>query len=89
MVFGKVVEVQTMGKDRYGRMIALVAVNKQLLNEELVRAGYGWVYYTYCNEMIGENWKALQLEAKIDKRGLWADPEAIPPWEFRKTSRGK
>ena len=39
MVFGKVVEVHRMDTDRYGRTVALVSVDKQLLNKELVKAG--------------------------------------------------
>jgi len=36
MVFGKVVEVHRMDTDRYGRTVALVSVDKKLLNKELV-----------------------------------------------------
>ena len=36
MVYGKVVEVHRMDTDRYGRTVALVSVDKQLLNKELV-----------------------------------------------------
>jgi len=43
MVFGKLVEIQRMDTDRCGRTVALVAVDKQLLNEELIKAGYAWV----------------------------------------------
>jgi len=89
MVFGKVVEVHRMDTDRYGRTVALVAVNKRLLNEELVKAGYAWVYDFYCSEPICESWKNFQLRAKFDKRGLWADPDRIPPWEFRRKKRSK
>ena len=87
MTFGKVVEVHRMDTDRYGRTVALVAVNKRLLNEELVKAGYAWVYDYYCSEPICESWKNFQLRAKIDKRGLWSEPHAIPPWEFRRQKR--
>jgi len=69
--------------------VALVAVNKRLLNEELVKAGYAWVYDYYCSEPICESWKNFQLRAKFDKRGLWADPNPIPPWEFRRKKRVK
>jgi len=55
-VYGKVVEVEVMDTDRYGRTVALVAVNKQILNEELLKAGYAWVYYQYCHEMICHAW---------------------------------
>jgi endonuclease YncB( thermonuclease family) len=56
MVFGKVVEVEVMDTDRYGRTVALVGVNKQILKEELLKAGYAWVYYQYCHEIICYAW---------------------------------
>jgi endonuclease YncB( thermonuclease family) len=87
MVFGKVVEVEVMDTDRYGRTVALVAVNKQILNEELLKAGYAWVYYQYCHELICHAWADYQFAAKLDKRGLWRDPDPIPPWEFRRKKR--
>lgn len=83
----KVVEVKVMDTDRYGRTVALVAVNKQILNEELLKAGYAWVYYQYCHEMICHAWADYQFAAKLDKRGLWHDPNSIPPWEFRRKRR--
>lgn len=39
-VFGKVVEVETVDTDRYGRTVALVTEFKRLVNEELVNAGF-------------------------------------------------
>ena len=87
LVYGKVVEVEVMATDRYGRTVALVAVNKQILNEELLKAGYAWVYYQYCHEMICHAWADYQFAAKLDKRGLWRDPDPIPPWEFRRKKR--
>jgi micrococcal nuclease len=84
MVFDKVVEVYRMDTDRQGRTVALVAVDKSLLNEKLVKAGLAWVYSRYCSEVICETWKNYQLKAKIGKRGLWSDPNPISPWEFRK-----
>jgi len=84
MVFGKVVEVHRMNTDRHGRTVALVSVDKSLLNEELVKAGLAWVYNRDCYEVICENWKHYQLRAKIGKRGLWSDPNSIPPWQFRR-----
>lgn len=28
-----------------------------------------------------------ETEARKDKRGLWSDPQAIPPWEFRHSGK--
>jgi endonuclease YncB( thermonuclease family) len=83
MVVGKIVEVHRMGSDRYRQPSALVAADKMLLNEELVKAGLAWVYVYYCSEPICESWKNFQLRAKMDRRGLWADPDPIAPWDFR------
>jgi micrococcal nuclease len=89
MVYRKVVEVHRMDTDRYGRTVALVSVGQQLLNKELVKAGLAWVYDRYCSEPICEGWKSFQLRARMDKRGLWSDPDRIPPWEFRRKKRKK
>jgi len=40
MVFSKVVEVEAIDKDHYGRTVGLVRVDGKSLNEELVKAGY-------------------------------------------------
>ena len=87
MVYGKLVEVKVMATDRYGRTVAMIYADKTLLNEELVKAGLAWVYDFYCSEPICESWKNFQLRARIDKRGLWRDPNPIPPWEFRRKKR--
>ena len=87
MVSGKVVEVHRMDTDKQGRTVALVSVDKSLLNEELVKAGLAWVYNRHCHEMICETWKHYQLRAKIDKRGLWSEPEPISPWKYRRKKK--
>jgi micrococcal nuclease len=87
MVLGKVVEVHRMDTDKHGRTVALVSVDKSLLNEELVKAGLAWVYNRHCHEVICETWKHYQLRAKIDKRGLWSEPEPVSPWKFRRQKK--
>ena len=89
MVFGKVVEVKVMATDRYGRTVAMIYADKTLLNEELVKAGLAWVYWKYCHQPICETWKGFQIGARMDKRGLWAEPNPIAPWEFRRKKRKK
>jgi endonuclease YncB( thermonuclease family) len=98
MVYGKIVEVKVMATDRYGRTVAMIYAEldacpltgvsiKALLNQELIKAGLAWVYWEYCGHPICETWKGLQIGARMDKRGLWADPDPIPPWEFRRKRR--
>lgn len=84
MVYGKNVEVRPVTTDRYGRTIAWVYVDGTCLNEELLRAGLAWHYKRYSSE---RHLAALESEAKLRRAGLWSDPYAIPPWDFRRGKR--
>ena len=88
MVFGKVVEIEPVEKDQYGRTVALVRMDDVLLNEELVRVGLAWVYPHYCHRPICNRWYLLAVKAHDDKLGPWKDSKPIPPWEFRRV-KGK
>jgi len=81
MAFGKQVQVIEKGKDRYGRTLAgVILPDGKSLNQELVREGYAWWYWKYSDD---EELKRLQAQAREAKRGLWSDPQVIPPWTFR------
>lgn len=68
--------------DKYGRLIAdIILPNGENLSEEIVRAGFAWWYRLYSDDLI---LKQLENEARIARRGLWFQPNPIPPWEFRK-----
>jgi micrococcal nuclease len=83
LVFGKVVEVEAVAIDRYGRTVAFVRVENVLLNEELIKDGLAWVYRRYCRLPVRDDkWDGLELEARSGKRGLWGESNEIPPWEF-------
>ena len=86
MVFGKVVTVRVATRDRYGRTVAWVAVGVKSLNEELLRAGMAWHYRQYDKS---EKLAKLEQEARAAKRGLWADPNPTPPWEWRHGKKGQ
>ena len=52
LVFAKVVEVEPVTTDRYGRTVAFVRVGDTLVNEELIRQGLAWVFTCYCDRPI-------------------------------------
>ncbi|MBA5630332.1 thermonuclease family protein [Moheibacter lacus] len=81
-VFGKEITFEETDQDRWGRTIAKVFYDDNLyLSAEIIKAGMGWWYYRYSDdESLGD----LEKEAKENKRGLWQDPHAVSPWEFRK-----
>jgi endonuclease YncB( thermonuclease family) len=82
-IFGKMVTIHVSKKDRYGRSIANVLYNDSLnLSHELVKHGLAWHYIKYSKDKELQN---LEDNAKANKIGLWLDPHAIAPWEWRKT----
>ena len=87
IVFGKVVEVGPINVDHYGRTVSLVYIEGRGVCDELIRAGLAWVYYLYCNLPICAEWKKVESEAQEAGRGLWSEPNPVPPWEFRRESR--
>jgi len=87
MVNGRRVEVQAKDIDAYHRLVAVVSVDGQSVNEEMVRQGAAWVYPHYCREEICDTWRNLQDDARLARRGLWANKKAIPPWRERRMTR--
>ena len=51
------------------------------LNKALVAEGWCWWYPKYARN--NRELKRLESEARNGKRGLWADPYPVPPWEWR------
>ncbi|EOJ5919383.1 thermonuclease family protein [Escherichia coli] len=67
--------------DRYGRIIGRVfTTNGTDASRFMVQSGAAWVYERYNTD---KSLPALQREAQEQKRGLWADANPVPPWEWR------
>ena len=78
----KQVGVIKYDKDKYDRLIVdIILPDGKNLCEEIVRAGFAWWYHLYSDNLV---LKQLENEARIARRGLWSQPNPIPPWEFRK-----
>ena len=77
------VRVTPQSKDRYGRVIAVIALpDGTILQELLLEAGLAWVYPQYCKNCGA--WKAMEAEARNQRKGLWTEASPIAPWEWRK-----
>ena len=73
-VFNKLVKINIIDTDRYGRSIAKVYYSNKYLSEELVKNGLAIVYRKYSS-----NQKLLdfQFNAKVKKLGIWSDSSFI------------
>ena len=81
LIYGKTVSLQKNGIDRYGRTLAIVFIDTINVNETLLSTGFAWHYKSYDKN---SKWSDLEINAKKNKKGLWADKNPIPPWEWRK-----
>lgn len=76
-----------MDTDKYGRTVAdVILPDGRVLNRELVSAGLAWWYRRYSQD---KSLRQLEEQARSAKRGLWADPNPIPPWCYRKLKKGR
>ena len=84
-ILSKVVQVDDLGKDRYGRTLGIVRLDKRNVNLELVQEGWAWWYRKYSpkNEALA----TAEAAARNAKRDLWADAKPIPPWDWRHSER--
>jgi micrococcal nuclease len=73
--------LQTFGKDTYKRTIPEVFLpNGRNLNQEFVKQGWGWWYRKYAPG--DTELERLEKDAREARKGLWADPQPVPPWEW-------
>lgn len=85
---GQVVRVVDRGPDRYGRTLGEVVLpDGRSLNRELIAAGLAWVYRSTPSTRFDTDFAAIEQAARAARRGLWSDPEPIPPWDWRKRPR--
>ncbi|MGI4323041.1 thermonuclease family protein [Klebsiella pneumoniae] len=81
LLAGQSVTVSYTQTDRYGRVLGrVVTANGTEANRQQVLKGAAWVYDKYNTD---NSLPALQREAQTQKRGLWADSNPVPPWEWR------
>ena len=94
------VTITPIEQDRYGRTVAEVFVKPRpgtpgyqseeeiFLNGDMVRAGFARHYTRYSgncpNKVVIEQSEKMAIASKA---GVWNDPNAVPPWEFRKQKR--
>jgi len=86
LIYGKDVTLHIHDQDKYGRTVADVLLpDGTNINQELVKDGWCWWYRKYAPENV--LLAVLEAGARDAKKGLWVDPNPIPPWEWRKARR--
>jgi len=78
----------THGYDKYKRTLGdVILADGTSVNQQLVKNGWCWWYRKYApGDTVLEG---LEKEAREARRGLWTDPQPVPPWVYRKARRGQ
>lgn len=100
MVFDKDVRVEWSKRDRYGRIVGKVWVQPKSCptcpmtldaGHSQITVGLAWWYRKYAKEQSSADRGAYEFseqEARAKRVGLWSDPDPVPPWDWRRSSKG-
>ena len=77
------VVVRELHQDRQGRMVAdiLLRDGRQVAHE-LVKEGLAWVQPGGSQD---QTLKDMEELARASGKGLWSDPNPVPPWKWKPT----
>ena len=81
LIENKKVTLIAEGKDRYGRTLGELFVDKDNINEKMVKSGFAWVYDRYVKSSLLYSY---QDEAKSKTLGIWQSENPIAPWVWRR-----
>jgi micrococcal nuclease len=82
-VIKQTVRVEVVGVDRFRHEMGRVFLGKRYINMEMVQEGFAWRLL----KLDGAEFISAEFDARQHHRGLWADPNPIPPWEWRQGRR--
>ena len=85
-VFGQLVSVHWEKRDDYKRILGHVSIGQRWINREMVAEGWAWHYKQYSKD---QRLETAEARAKAARRGLWANRNPVPPWDWRKMNSGK
>jgi len=86
LVAGKTVTVTWDKRDRNGRILGWVMVDEGIwVNKVMVVTGMAWWFKRYAPDE--DQLREAQEAAREKKLGLWGEPMAVAPWEWRKGVR--
>ena len=87
LIGGKKVMVKVEKIDQFGRTVGriwLLRDEERLapldVEEKMLEEGMAWHFSRYNQE---QKLNLAQKKARDAKRGLWANPDSIPPWKWR------
>jgi endonuclease YncB( thermonuclease family) len=84
LIYHKKVIVEVIDRDRYNRLVALIWLAGENINQEMVAGGSAWAYRQYLSTPYASEFIRLEEQARHKGLGLWNQHNPQPPWEFRR-----
>ena len=81
LAFGRMAQIEIVGRDRYGRAICRIEVNGVDVNKEQIARGMAWMYRRYAKDRA---YSDAESAAQARHAGLWREAQPVPPWDFRR-----
>ncbi|MGH2414911.1 MAG: thermonuclease family protein [Microcystaceae cyanobacterium] len=85
---GNQVKINPVDTDRYGRTVAEIYANNQLVQLQQVKVGMVWAYEQYKSDC--PHWNEIERafqEARSQRKGIFLRGNPTPPWEWRARNR--
>lgn len=92
LAFHKEVTADCGKVDKYGREICKVLVGDRDVNLAQIESGMAWWYRAYATEQEPTDraeYAAAEGAARSARKGLWSDPNAQAPWDWRRKERSR
>lgn len=78
--------------DRYGRAVCTLTLDQQDVSLAMLNAGLAWHYVAYIRDQTraeARRYAAAEQDARQARRGLWAEHDPTPPWEWRRAMKAR
>jgi len=79
-VGGRNVRVEGAARDQHGRLLGTLWLDGRDINREMVADGWAWAFTGFADD---EDLMAAESAARQARRGLWAEPNPVPPSRWR------
>ncbi|OLE53692.1 MAG: hypothetical protein AUG51_11775 [Acidobacteria bacterium 13_1_20CM_3_53_8] len=90
LVLGKPVTVEYTGIAPGAVFIARVYCGDRDISLQMIRDGVAWFTDRDASDMSDADrtlFAEAEQAARTERRGLWQDPQPVPPWEWRRAGR--
>lgn len=85
-VLGKQVIIETRWRDARGRLLGRILVENIDVNLQMLQTGMAWAFYLQnVDASIRPAYQSAFDNSRANKTGIFSDPNAVPPSEWRKT----